>query len=134
MASSGKASPAARTALLYITVGALMLVWTGIWYWWLTRHADAVPERTWYWCYGLLLTGLVLLVIGLALGRIGRAARHAELPPPEDLKAAADLGAARAVASTAAGAVPANPPPGAPAAPVAHLAAAPPPAVPNRKA
>src|SRR5262249_7361007 len=79
-------SSAARTALIYITLGALTLVWSGIWYWYLSK-----PETnysTWYWCYGFLLTGLVLLVIGFGLGRIGRAARHAELPPEEVTAAA----------------------------------------------
>src|SRR5205823_8454952 len=42
-----------------------------------------------YWCFGFFLTGVTLLVIGLALGRIGRAARHAELPPPEVTQAEA---------------------------------------------
>jgi hypothetical protein len=82
-------SPAAFTSLIYITVGALMGVWSGIWYWYLTRHAEEVREFTWYWCYGFLLTGLVLFVIGLAVGQIGRSARHAELPPPEGIQAAA---------------------------------------------
>lgn len=77
-----KPSGAARTAVTYVTIGALIEVWSIVWYIWLTQHAS--PERTeaaFYWCYGFLLTGLVLLAIGFALGRIGRAARHAELPP-----------------------------------------------------
>jgi hypothetical protein len=81
-------SPAAYTSLIYITVGALTDVWSGIWYWYLTQHAGEVREFTWYWCYGFLLTGLVLFIIGLAVGQIGRSARHAELPPPEAIHAA----------------------------------------------
>jgi hypothetical protein len=77
-----KPSAAARTALIYITVGALTVVWSVIWYVWLRNQAE-VRAGTYYWCAGIFLTGLTLLVIGLALGRIGRAARHAELPPPE---------------------------------------------------
>jgi hypothetical protein len=75
-----KPSSAARMSVLYVTVGALMCVWASIWYAWL-RHID--PEGSsvqYYWCLGFFLSGVVLLVIGLALGRIGRAARHAELP------------------------------------------------------
>jgi hypothetical protein len=76
-------SSAAKWSLAYITGGALMLVWTAVWYWYLHANPDGVLPRTWYICYGLLASGAVLLVIGLAVGQIGRQARHAELPPPE---------------------------------------------------
>jgi hypothetical protein len=78
-----KPSSAAKTSLAYITIGSLMLVWTAVWYWYLHANVESVLPRTWYFCYGLLATGAVLLVIGLAVGQIGRQARHAELPPPE---------------------------------------------------
>jgi hypothetical protein len=77
------------------------------------------PENaaTWYWCYGFLLTGLALLVIGLAIGPIGRAARHAELPPAEVTPAETNI--QRTAASHPPAAVPlqpnatlATPPPG----------------------
>jgi hypothetical protein len=87
MALLSKPSSAARTALIYITSGALILVWTGIWLWWLRRHPPA-DEVTFFWAYGFLLSGATLLIIGFFLGRIGRAARHAELPPPEITRAA----------------------------------------------
>jgi hypothetical protein len=67
-----------------------MVVWTGIWYWYLTGHAP-INEATWYWCYGFLLTGFALLIIGLAIGRIGRSARHAELPPEEVTRTEAQI-------------------------------------------
>jgi hypothetical protein len=76
-------SAAAKWSLGYITIGALTLVWTLIWYWYLHARPEEVQLRTWYFCYGLLGTGAVVLVIGLAVGQIGRQARHAELPPPE---------------------------------------------------
>jgi hypothetical protein len=75
-------SSAARTSLFYITVGALMVVWTGIWFAYLNSNPPESPS-VYYWCTGFMVSGVTLLVIGLALGRIGRAARHAELPPPE---------------------------------------------------
>lgn len=78
MAVISKPSGAARLAVVYITAGALLDVWSGIWYWYLSNHPPE-GDKTWYWCYGLLLTGAVLLFIGLALGRIGRAARDAEM-------------------------------------------------------
>jgi hypothetical protein len=76
-------STAARTSLAYITLGSLLLVWTAVWYWYLRANPEGVRASTWYICYGLLASGAVLLFIGLAVGQIGRSARHAELPPPE---------------------------------------------------
>jgi hypothetical protein len=76
-----KPSGAARTAVMYITAGALIDVWSIIYWAYLNHHAPEHGDAPYYWVYGFFLTGVVLLVIGLALGRIGRAARHAELPP-----------------------------------------------------
>src|SRR5262249_15370577 len=79
---------------------------TVIWLWWLRNHPTET-QAPYYWAYGFLLTGGTLLVIGFFLGRIGRAARHAELPPPEVTQAAkaADLN----VAARAPVMVPMNP-------------------------
>jgi hypothetical protein len=73
-------SPATRTALTYITVGSLMVVWSGLWYWYLW-HNPPETSLVWYLCTGLMLTGITLVVIGLGLGQIGWSARHADLPP-----------------------------------------------------
>jgi hypothetical protein len=72
-------SPATRTALSYITVGSLTVVWTGIWYVFLYNNPPEPDSTAYYWCTGFLVTGLALLCIGLGLGRIGRAAQRAEL-------------------------------------------------------
>lgn len=72
----------ARLAIGYVTAGAIIDVWTGIWYAYM-RNYPPPSESSYYICAGVFLTGLVLLCIGLALGRIGRAARQAELPPEE---------------------------------------------------
>jgi hypothetical protein len=70
---------ATRAALLYITVGAVILIWSGIYYYYLTKHPSAEgTDMPFYWCTGFFLTGLVLLTIGLGIGWIGRAARPAE--------------------------------------------------------
>jgi hypothetical protein len=74
-----QASSAARTALVYITAGALIVIWTGVWYLYL-RNNPPETSSVYYWCGGLLVTGLTLMVIGFGLGRIGRAARHADMP------------------------------------------------------
>jgi hypothetical protein len=76
----------------------LIDVWSVIWYAYLARNPP-LHDYTWFFCYGFLLTGLTLLVIGLAIGRIGRSARHAELPPEEVTKAEVEsqqIAAARA--------------------------------------
>jgi hypothetical protein len=77
-----KPSAEARVSLLYITGGALLDVWSIIWFIYMRNHAPS-GSLPYYLCAGIFLSGLTLLIIGLALGRIGRAARRAELPPPE---------------------------------------------------
>lgn len=85
-----KPSSSAYASLTYITLGVLIDIWSGIWHWYLKNNP---PENSavWYICYGFLFTGLALLVIGLLIGPIGRAARHAELPPPEATPAEASI-------------------------------------------
>ena len=77
-----KPSGFAPTTLFYITVGALMSVWSGIWFYYLRTHSnhDGVAN---YICLGCLLTGVILLVIGFVVGPMARWARQAELPPSE---------------------------------------------------
>jgi len=77
-----KPSGAAPATLVYITLGAIMTVWSGIWYMYLSNNPPQHQVIS-YICYGFLITGIVLLVIGVILGPISRWARHAELPPSE---------------------------------------------------
>jgi hypothetical protein len=73
-----------RTAIIYITIGALLDVWTTVWYFTFARDQTGhISRDTWFWLAGLFLSGLTLMVIGLLLGNIGRSARKAELPPAE---------------------------------------------------
>jgi hypothetical protein len=76
-----KPSAEAKIALLFVTVGSLIIVWSVVWLLFQQTHGAQDWEQ--YTCYGSLGSGLVLLVIGLAVGRIARAARQAELPPAE---------------------------------------------------
>jgi hypothetical protein len=69
---------ATRAALLYITVGSLMIVWSAIYWFYGSAHLQNDAWR--YWCTGFFLSGITLLVIGLAVGWIGRSARQAEQP------------------------------------------------------
>ena len=114
-----------KVALGYVTAGMLIDVWTLVWYF--TRDYDLSRSQQ-FWVIGLVLTGLTFIILGLFLGPLGRQARRAELPPPEETRAEA------AIQRTAA----ANPPavagaavspgmPVAPAAPAAPLAPAAPP-------
>src|SRR4051794_36961727 len=79
-----------RTALIYITAGTLLDVWTIVWYLAFERGAT-ISNLTWFWLVGLFLTGLTLIMIGSLLGPIGQAARKAELPPEEAVKAEAQI-------------------------------------------
>jgi len=60
-------------------VGTLIDIWT------IVALVFYPPESDWskFLVVGFLVTGFALLAIGLFLGPIGRAARHAELPPAE---------------------------------------------------
>jgi hypothetical protein len=129
-----KPSAAARMSLLYITVGALLLVWTGVYFAYLYRNPPA-HDYVWYLSTAILLTGATLLIIGLALGKIGRAARHAELPPPEATPAVAATDQKAAQSGMVAPPLPTAPvaPNGAvPASPAVTPVAAPVPAQPVR--
>jgi hypothetical protein len=77
------ANPAARTALMYITTGALVDIWAGVWWYYMHNQGAGDIDRTWWYVdIGLLLSGAILIIIGLTIGRIGHEARHADAPPP----------------------------------------------------
>jgi hypothetical protein len=74
-------SEAPRTALSYITIGAILTIWAAVWMW----QFPATDSRFLrVLCYGILGTGIALLVIGFSVGPLGRAARHADLPPVDE--------------------------------------------------
>jgi hypothetical protein len=68
-----QSSTTARTALFYITAGAFAVVWTGVWFVYLFNNPPET-NSAYYWCTGILVTGLTLVLIGLGLGRFGRPA------------------------------------------------------------
>ena len=72
-------SPGARVSLAYITIGSLVVIWTGVWFWYLWENP---PETgtVYYFSTGVLITGLVLLVIGFGVGSIARGSRLADAP------------------------------------------------------
>ncbi len=77
----------ARMSVIYITAGALIDVWTAVYYFLIlrpdaNRNSDGgVGDSSMFWVVGFFLTGLALLVIGLLVGRIGQAAGKAEVAP-----------------------------------------------------
>jgi hypothetical protein len=74
-------SSPAKTALIYITVGVLTMVWTAVYWAYRANEASNANPVPYYWIAGFMATGLALFVIGLATGQIGRAARPAEAAP-----------------------------------------------------
>jgi len=90
MLTNKRRTPGGKAAVIYVTVGALIDVWSGIWGFYLLNNPGH-GTAAWYWCYGLLLTGAALVLIGMAIGWIGRSRpvrRHAG-PPHEDVSSAA---------------------------------------------
>jgi hypothetical protein len=78
------------TSLIYITSGAMLDVWTLVWYWAYGRN-EVLSNTAWFWLVGLFLTGVILMGIGVLLGRIGQSARKAELPPTDVVNAEAQI-------------------------------------------
>jgi len=119
-----------KVALIYVTAGMLIDVWTLVWYF--TRDYELSRTQQ-FWIIGLVLTGLTFILLGLVLGPLGRQARRAELPPEDATRAEATIlqtAAAHppAVAAplTAAPAMPIAPaPPAAPQAPAGTVIANP---------
>jgi len=101
-----------RTALTYVTVGSLIDVWTGAWYFAFRDPQTPMSHTASFWLAGLFLTGLTLIVLGLLLGPLGRSARKVELPPDEapgtEARIQQTAAASRAVGANGAGAAPAQ--------------------------
>jgi hypothetical protein len=73
-------APATRMSLIYITAGSVIVVWTVVWLLYLMNNPPSTGS-TYYFVFGFMATGAVVLAIGLRLGSIGRAAKQAENPP-----------------------------------------------------
>jgi len=82
MPVTSKTLSAATLSVGYITAGTLILIWSSVYYLYQLNHGELTAE-TRYWCYGFMLTGITIAVIGVLLGRIGAAARPAEVAAPE---------------------------------------------------
>ena len=83
MALLPKQARSATMAIVYITVEALIDVWTAVYYTYAQRQGT-MSDAAKFSCAGFFFSGLVLLCIGLLIGKIGRAARRAEVTAVPD--------------------------------------------------
>ena len=77
-----KPSSVAPAALIYITLGGLLSVWSGVWFIYL-RNTENASRGIYYICAGLLLSGLGSMTIGFVLGRIAHRAHSVEIAQDE---------------------------------------------------
>ena len=79
MLGDSKQASSATTSLIYLTLGALIDVWAIVYFFYLRNNGGT--ETAYLYVYGFIFTGVVLFLIGLAVGRIGFSARSAEVAP-----------------------------------------------------
>lgn len=79
MLGDSKQATAATTSLIYLTLGSLLDVWMVVYYFYLSRHGGS--DLAYLYVSGFFATGIVLILIGLAVGKIGAATRPAEVAP-----------------------------------------------------
>jgi hypothetical protein len=71
-------SRSASGAILYVTVGTLMVIWAGLYYYFfLFSTPDSEPWQK-YGCVGTILSGLAIAIIGFLYGQIGQGAKSAD--------------------------------------------------------
>jgi hypothetical protein len=79
MLGDSRQASSATTALIYLTVGGLIDVWSIVYLFYLRTHDGT--DIAYLYAYGFIFSGFVLFLIGLAVGRIGYSARSAEVAP-----------------------------------------------------
>lgn len=70
-------SGSATLAIGYITTGVLTVVWTTVWLIYLLSNS-VEAHGSYYMCFGLMTSGVALMVIGILMGRIGQEAKNAD--------------------------------------------------------
>src|SRR5262245_26449673 len=73
-------SKGAKYSIYYLTAGALVMIWSAVWFYYLLQHDYPAGDIRYYLCTGLLLSGAAVFVIGSLIGWIGREAKHADVP------------------------------------------------------
>ena len=71
-------SKSASGAILYVTIGTLMMIWSGLWYFYFLRPDPNPPAWESFTCMGTILSGFAIAAIGLMFGLIGRGAKAAD--------------------------------------------------------
>ncbi len=71
-------SRSAAGAIKYVTVGTLMVIWAGLWYYYFLRPLPNPPAWQSYLCMATIFSGVAIGVIGLLFGMIGRGAKAAD--------------------------------------------------------
>ncbi len=71
-------SKSASGAILYVTIGTLLMIWSGLWYFYFLRPDPNPPAWQSFTCMGTILSGFAIAAIGLMFGLIGRGAKAAD--------------------------------------------------------
>ncbi len=71
-------SRSAAGAIVYVTVGTLMVIWSGLWYFYFLFPEPNPPTWQKFACVGMILSGFAIGGIGLLFGLIGRGAKGAD--------------------------------------------------------
>jgi uncharacterized BrkB/YihY/UPF0761 family membrane protein len=71
-------SRSASGAILYFTIGTLMVIWSGLWYYFFLLPDPNPPTQQTFLCVGIILSGIAIAAIGLLFGLIGRGAKAAD--------------------------------------------------------
>ncbi len=71
-------SRSAAGAIVYVTIGTLMVIWSGLRYYYFILPAQSPPAWQSYACVSTIFSGIAIAVIGLLFGAIGRGAKEAD--------------------------------------------------------
>lgn len=71
-------SRSAAGAIWYVTIGVLMMIWAGLWYYYFLWPVQNPPRWQTFTCVGTILSGFAIGSIGLLFGLIGRGAKAAD--------------------------------------------------------
>ena len=86
-------SGSASRSITYITVGVLMMIWSGVWYF-AFHNNNPGDDAKWqiYVIGGLFTSGLAVMIIGLLIGPLGFAAKSADATVPANTQVTAAQG------------------------------------------
>ncbi len=71
-------SRSAAGAIKYVTIGTLLIIWAGLWYYYFLMPVPNAPTWQKFTCVGTILSGFAIAAIGLIFGLTGRGAKAAD--------------------------------------------------------